>query len=174
MEEHRMKLVQSRALLAFMALITSCSLLIPVAFADEVQKQLVGTWKLTAWVVQVIGDGSREPYSPNPKGRLVITPEGHWIVVLTGANRRPAKTTDEKAALLDSMLAYSGKYRIEGDRITTRVDMSSNEIYTGANQDQTRFFKVEGDRLALRTPEIASAVLPGKRVVGTVNFERER
>jgi lipocalin-like protein len=169
-----MKHIMNRVLLAFITLITTGSLLIPVAFADEVQKQLVGTWKLTAWVVQVIGEDSREPYGPNPKGRLVITPEGHWIVVLTGANRRPAKTIDEKAALLDSMLAYSGKYRIEGDKITTRVDMSSNEIYTGANQDQTRFFKVEGDRLALRTPEIASAVLPGKKVVGTLTWERER
>jgi len=169
-----MKHVINRVLLAFIALINTGHLLVPVAFADEVQKQLVGTWKLTAWIVQVIGEGSREPYGPNPKGRLVITPEGHWIIVLTGANRQPAKTIDEKAALLDSMLAYSGKYRIEGDKITTRVEMSSNEIYTGANQDQTRFFKVEGDRLALRTPEISSAVLPGKKVVGTINFERER
>jgi hypothetical protein len=169
-----MKRVKSRALLGFMALTISCSLLTPVAFADEVQKQLVGTWKLTAWTVQVIGEGSREPYGPSPKGRLVITPEGHWIIVITGANRQPAKTTDEKAALLDSMLAYSGKSRVEGDKIITRVDMSSNEIYTGANQDQTRFFKVEGDRLTLRTPEISSAVLVGKKVVGTINFERER
>ena len=168
-----MKPVKSRALLASMALIISCSLLTPVAFADEVQKQLVGTWRLTAWSVQVIGEMSREPYGPNPKGRLVITPEGHWIIVLTGANRQPAKTTDEKAALLDSMLAYSGKSRTEGDKIITRVDMSSNEIYTGANQDQARFFKVEGDKLTLRTPEISSAVLPGKKVVGTLNFERE-
>jgi len=166
--------VKYRPVLAFIALIMSWGLLTPVALADDAQKQLVGTWKLTAWLVQVIGEDSREPYGPNPKGRLVITPEGHWIAVITGANRRPAKTTDEKAALLDSMLAYSGKYTIEGDKITTRVDMSSNEIYTGANQVQTRFFKVEGDKLALRTPEIASAVLPGKRVVGTLSWERER
>jgi hypothetical protein len=72
------------------------------------------------------------------------------------------------------MLAYSGKYRIDGNKITTRVDMSSNEVYTGANQDQTRFFRVEGDKLDIRTPEIASAVLPGKKIVGTLCFERER
>jgi hypothetical protein len=70
------------------------------------------------------------------------------------------------------MIANSGKYTIEGDKIRIRTDMSSNEI--GANQEQTRFFKIEGDRLALRTPEIASAVLPGKRVVGTLTWERER
>jgi len=52
--------------------------------------------------------------------------------------------------------------------------MSSNEIYTGANQDQLRFFHVEGDKLTLRTPEIVSAVRPGQRAVGTIMFERER
>lgn len=144
-----------------------------VSSTDEVATQLIGTWKLTSWVTQVIGEDSREPYGPNPKGRLVITSEGHWIVIITAANRQPPKTTEEKAALLDSMLAYSGKYRIEGDKITTRVDMSSNEIYTGSNQDQTRFFRVEGNKLDIRTPEIASAVLPGKKIIGTLSFKRE-
>jgi hypothetical protein len=145
-----------------------------VSPADNAAKQLIGTWKLVSWVTQVIGEDSREPYGPNPKGRLVITSEGHWIVIITAADRRAAKTTDEKASLLDSMLAYSGKYRIDGNKITTRCDMSSNEIYIGANQDQTRFFTVEGDKLDIRTPEIASAVLPGKKIVGTLSFERER
>ena len=52
--------------------------------------------------------------------------------------------------------------------------MSSNEIYTGANQDQTRFFRIEGNKLTIRTPEIASAVRPGQKAVGTITFERER
>ena len=141
---------------------------------DDVVSQLVGTWKATAWFVEVVGEGRREPFGPNPKGRLVITPEGHWIVILTGAHRRPARTDDEKAALLDSLLAYSGKYTIDGDKITTRIDVSSNEIFTGANRDQTRFFELEGDKLTVRTPEIVSAALPGKRVVGIITWERER
>ena len=94
--------------------------------------------------------------------------------ILTGANRKPAKTIEEKATLLDSILAYSGKYTVEGDKITTHVDMSSNEIYTGANQDQTRFFRIEGNKLTIRTPEIVSAVRPGQKAVGTITFERER
>jgi hypothetical protein len=52
--------------------------------------------------------------------------------------------------------------------------MSSNEIYTGTNQDQTRFFRIEGNRLIIRTPEIVSAVRPGQKAVGTLMFERER
>ena len=122
----------------------------------------------------MVGEGTKEPFGPNPRGRVVITRERDFIVIITGADRRPAKTADEKAALLDSLLAYAGKYRIDGDKLIVRVDVSSNEVFSGANQDQTRFFRVEGDKLTLRTPEIASAALPGKRVVGTLTWERER
>jgi hypothetical protein len=136
--------------------------------------QLAGTWKLVSWLTRFDGGDTIEPYGPNAKGRLVLTPDGHWIIILTGANRKPAKSVDEKAALLDSMLAYSGRYTVEADKITTHVEMSSNEVYTGANQNQTRFFRMEGDKLILRTPEIASAVRPGQKAIGTITFERER
>ena len=96
------------------------------------------------------------------------------MVIITGAGRRPAKTNDDKLALFDSVLAYSGLYTIEGDRITIRVEMSSNEVFTGTNQIQTRFFTLEGDKLTVRTPEMTSAALPGKKVVGTNIFVRER
>jgi hypothetical protein len=144
------------------------------SFADDTAKQVTGTWKLVSWLTKFDGGNTVEPYGPNAKGRLVLTPEGQWIIILTGANRRPATTNDEKAALLDSMLAYSGKYTVEGDRITTRVEMSSNEVYIGSNQNQARFFKIEGDKLILRTPEIVSAVRVGQKAVGTITFERER
>ncbi len=144
------------------------------SFADDLAKQIAGTWKVVSWLTKFDGGDIVEPYGPNPKGRLVLTPESQWIIILTGANRRLAKSIDEKATLLDSMLAYSGKYIIDGNRMTIRVDMSSNEIYSGANQNQTRFFNIEGDKPTIRTPEIESAVRPGQKAVGTITFERER
>lgn len=145
-----------------------------VSYAQDAATQLTGTWKLVSWQTKFDGGDTVEPYGSSPKGRLVLTPDSHWIIILTGANRKPAKTIEEKATLLDSILAYSGKYTVEGDKITTHVDMSSNEIYTGANQDQTRFFRIEGNKLTIRTPEIVSAVRPGQKAVGTITFERER
>ena len=143
------------------------------AFAGESAGELVGSWKLTGWTVQVTGGDTVEPFGANPKGRIVVTRDGYWMAILTGANRAPAKTTEEKAALLDSVLAYAGKYSVDGDRVSIKVDMSSNEIYTGANQNQTRFFRIEGNRLTLRTAEMASAALPGKKVVVLLTCERE-
>ena len=162
-----------RSILA-LAVAISCVFRAGSSYAEDAAAQLTGTWKLVSWLTKFDGGDTVEPYGPSPKGRLVLTPDSHWIIIFTGANRKPAKTIEEKAALLDSMLAYSGKYTVEGDKITTHVDMSANEIYTGANQDQTRFFRIEGNKLTLRTPEIVSAVRPGQKAVGTITFERER
>jgi len=83
------------------------------AWADENAKALVGTWKLTGWTVRVVGEAEdKEPFGPNPKGGLVITPGGYWIGITTGAKRQPARTAEEKVTLFDSMFAYSGKYTI--------------------------------------------------------------
>jgi Lipocalin-like domain len=156
----------------FLGTLATASSLIPcTAWPDE---GLVGAWKLTGWTLRVVGEtADKEPFGPNPKGRLVMTPDGYWIVIITAANRQPARTAEEKVALFDSVLAYSGKYTIEGDKITIQVDMSANEVFTGSNQTQTRFFKIDGRQLIVRTPEINSAALPGKKIVGTNIFERE-
>ena len=158
-------------LLAF-ALAAYCYLQPQLARADDTSKQLAGSWKLNSWTIQVIGGDATEPFGPNPKGRAVFAADGYVTFVIVAANRKPATSNEESAALLKSLLAYSGKFIIEGDRFTTNVDLSWNEILTGTAQ--VRFFKLEGDKLSIRTAEQASAVYPGKKVVGTLTWERER
>jgi lipocalin-like protein len=159
----------------FLGILTALVILIPrTTWADENTKSPVGIWKLTSWTARVVGETEdKEPFGPKPKGRLVLTADGYWSVIITEANRHPAKTEEEKVALFDSVLAYSGKYTIEGDKITIQVDMSGNEIFTGTNQVQTRFFKLDGEKLIVRTPEISSSALPEKKIVGTNIFECE-
>jgi hypothetical protein len=81
--------------------------------ADEAAKQLVGSWRLTSWVIQVVGGEATEPFGPNPKGRAVFTPNGYAAFIIVGANRKPATNNDETAALLKSLLVYTGKFTIE-------------------------------------------------------------
>ncbi len=150
-----------------------CFFFSPGSSSVDDANRLVGAWKLVSMLVKFGGGDAVEPYGAHPKGRLVLTREGHWIIILTAAGRSPAKTSDEKATLLDSMLAYSGRYTVDGDRITMHIDVSSNEVFSGPLQDQVRYFRIEGDRLIIRTPEIMSAVRPGQKAVGTIVFERE-
>ena len=158
--------------LVVFALAACCYLQPGFALADDTAKQLVGSWKLRSWVIQIVSGAATEPLGPNPKGRAVFTSDGYVTFIIVAANREPASSNDESAALLKSLLAYTGKFTIDGDKFTTKVDISWNELLTG--QDQVRFFKLEGDQLSIRTAEQVSAVYPGKKVVGTLSWERER
>ncbi len=143
-----------------------------VALAEDAAKQLVGSWKLTSWAIQIIDGEATQPFGPNPKGRAVFTPDGFSAFMIVRPDRKPATNDADAAALLKSLMVYTGKFRVDGDKLTTNVDLSWNEILTGTAQ--VRFFKLEGDKLSIRTAEQASAVYPGKKVVGTLTWERER
>jgi hypothetical protein len=160
------------ARLLALAVIVYCYLQPALARAEDAARLLAGSWKLNSWTIQIIGGDVTEPFGPNPKGRAVFTPDGYVTFVIVAANRKPAANDEESAALLKTLLAYTGKFTIDGDKFTTKVDMSGNELLTG--QDQVRFFKLDGDKLTIRTAEQVSSVFPGKRVVGTLAWGRER
>jgi hypothetical protein len=143
-----------------------------LALAEDAARQLAGSWKLTSWTIQVIDGETTQPFGPNPNGRAVFTQEGVSAFMIARPDRKPATNDADSAALLKSLMVYTGKFKIDGDKLTTNVDLSWNEILTGTAQ--VRFFKLEGDRLSIRTGEQASAVYPGKKVVGTLTWERER
>jgi Lipocalin-like domain len=75
------------------------------------------------------------------------------FAMLVGSNRaKPAGNTptdEEKIRLFGTLIAYSGAYVVEGDKITHKIDVSWNQSWTGG--DQVRFFKIEGDILTITT-----------------------
>ena len=154
------------------ALAAYCCLQPGLVFGQDAAKQLVGSWKLTSWTIQVIDGEASQPFGPNPKGRAVFTPDGFSAFMIARSDRKPATSDADSAVLLKSLMVYTGKFTVDGDKLTTNVDLSWNEILTGTAQ--VRFFKLEGDKLFVRTAEQASAVYPGKKVVGTLSWERER
>ena len=157
-------------LLAF-ALAAYCYLQPELTLAEDAARQLAGSWKLNSWTIQIIGGEVTEPFGPNPKGRAVFTPDGFSAFMIARPDRKAATSDADSAALLKSLMVYTGKFTVDGDKLTTNVDLSWNEILTGTAQ--VRFFKLEGDKLSIRTAEQASAVYPSKRVVGTLTWERE-
>jgi hypothetical protein len=149
-----------------------CYLQPELALAQDTARQLTGSWRLISWTIQVIDGEATQPFGSNPKGRAVFTPDGFSAFMIVRPDRKPAANDAESAALLKSLMVYTGKFTIDGDKLTTNVDLSWNEILTGTAQ--VRFFKLDGDKLSIRTAEQASAVYPGKKVVGTLIWERER
>ena len=78
----------------------------------------------------------------------------------------------EAAALFNGMTAYTGRFRVEGERVVVAVDAAWHPAREGG--DQVRSFELDGDRLTLRTGVQEHSQSPGRRFVGTFTWARER
>lgn len=141
--------------------------------ADDSGK-MTGFWKLVSYVVEVQATGQIEPVmGSHPTGYVNFSPEGRVMFILTGEGRKPAKTDEERAALLGTLVAYTGMYRIEGDRWITKVDVAWNPEWVGT--EQARNFKIDGDRLQVLTPWRVMPNWPEKGMQRSiVSFERAK
>ena len=134
-------------------------------------EKLVGNWTLVSW--QVVSDGAvTEPFGVRPKGHLILTREGRSIAITTAAVRAAGESQAARAALHRSMLAYTGKYRVEGDEFITKVDVSWNEGWNGT--EQQRRFRLEGDTLFIESAPAPSITSPGKTDFRRMVWRRER
>jgi hypothetical protein len=139
------------------------------AFADDAEK-LFGTWKVLSAVVEDVQTKEKVPlYGEHPTGYLILLPSGRMMALLVSEGRKEPQTDEERATAYRSMVAYTGKYTIEGNKWTTRPDVAWNEQYM---MDQVRYFSVDGNRLIVET---APAMSPdfGKVVRFVVVWQKE-
>jgi predicted acetyltransferase len=130
------------------------------SFADERTKML-GIWNLVSFEVEIQATGQKESvWGQKPTGYVIFSPEGRAFFILTGEGRKPAKTVEERANLLNSLISYTGMYRIEGNKWITKVDVAWSPEFVGT--EQARFFKVDGDRLQVLTTWIIHPNWPEK------------
>ena len=131
--------------LKWLVLLSSFLVALQPSFADE-RAKVLGVWRLVSFELEFQATGEREHVrGKNPTGFIIFTPEGRMMVVLTNEGRKAPKTDQDRADLFNAMVAYTGLYRIEGDKWITKVDVSGNPALLGT--EQARFFRVDGDRL---------------------------
>jgi hypothetical protein len=141
------------------------------AAADD--KAVVGVWKHISVVQEDVETKERvAAFGAQSHGFLIITPEGQWTAITTAGGRTVPKTEAEKAAAFESMIAYSGKYRIEGNKVTVRPEVAWNESYIGT--DQIRFFRLDGDRMLIASAPRPNPNMAGKVTVSVTVWEREK
>lgn len=114
---------------------------------------LLGTWKLTSYVVMTDTGEKSTPYGEYPKGYLSYSADGRMQVIGTTSGRivphDSAPTDEEQVALYKTMFAYGGTYSVETGTVTHHVDISWNEIWSGT--DQARAFEVNGNTLTIKS-----------------------
>jgi hypothetical protein len=126
-----------------------CILLFSLAASSPclAQPSLIGTYKLLSNDLRLDG--------------VPIQPMG---------NRKPGATPEAKVALFDSLSAWAGPYRIEGDKLIVDVDTAWTEVWSG--KPQVRTYQVEGRRLTLIVAPQPSSTQPGKTLTSRSVWEK--
>ncbi|MDQ3059919.1 MAG: lipocalin-like domain-containing protein [Pseudomonadota bacterium] len=105
-------------------------------------------------------------------GYLIFTSDGGMMVLVTAKTREPGNTDEKMAALLRTVMAYTGRYRIDEDRFITKIDSSWNEAWNGS--EQKRFYKLDGDTLEVSTAWIPNPLVSGNPIGRAIlSFRRE-
>jgi hypothetical protein len=158
-------------LLCMLLLLTS-----PLHAADtgRIVGKIVGTWKLVAVEYEDAQTNERTPVlGLHPRGYQIATPEGRWIALVTADGRPVPKTDEQRAKALRTMIAYSGRYRVEGDKVITKVEVAWNEAWVGG--EQVRFLRFEGnDVLHIESPPMPHPNVNDKIVRVIVTWARDK
>lgn len=151
--------VVTSALAAFTVLLavnTALSSPAPGAHASaeagaSLAERIVGTWELVSYKVEDQETGTLiDAMGRTPRGRVIFTKDGWVAFNLEGSERKPATSDAERAALMKTLVAYIGRYRIEGDQWVTSVQTAWAPEWVGT--DQRRSVKLDGDFADVTTP----------------------
>jgi hypothetical protein len=139
------------------------------SYASDAAK-IVGTWKLVSFVNE-FQDGSeaRGAYGNNPTGYAIFTQEGRAMFMVEGEGRKAPENDEQRAAAFRTIIAYTGIYRLEGDKFITKVDVSWNPTWVGT--EQVRDYKLDDNTFKVISPWVMSPNL-GKMTRATVTWQR--
>jgi hypothetical protein len=154
----------------FKWLVVAPVLLVAMAASFAAERDvLVGNWRLVSFEREYQSAGEREyPMGKAPTGYILFLPEGRMAVLITAEGRKAPATEQDRAGLFNTLVAYTGAYRVEGDKWITTVDVSANPAWVGT--DQTRSFRITGTRLQEVT---AWAARPDDRIArAVITYER--
>ncbi|MFD6318306.1 MULTISPECIES: lipocalin-like domain-containing protein [Methylorubrum] len=139
------------ATLAVTLAVTLAASSAPTVARAESDTPLKGLWKLVSYEVEVRKDGETLPVmGEHPTGYAYFTPEKRVFFVLTGEGRKPAKDDAQRAQLLETLVSYTGKFRLDGDKWIADLDVAWDPKWVGT--EQTRTFTLDGERLRVLTP----------------------
>jgi hypothetical protein len=139
----------------------------------ELRRQIVGTWTLVSVVYEDVATKERAPvYGEHPRGIQIATAEGRWLALMTAEGRSIPQTDADRAQALKSMIAYTGRYRVENGQVITKVEAAWNEAWVGG--EQVRNVRFEGDRLYIESPPMPHPNINDKTVRVIVMWQREK
>ncbi len=143
---------------------------------------IVGTWRLTAFTERNLETGAVSyPFGEMAKALVIYEANGYVATIFVRSDRKPPITpqaTDQEAMdLYRSMIAFAGRYEVDGNRLTYHPEISWNEAWNGTTQE--RVIEVSEDRLETNSVPVVSPLTGvrarlGASKIGWLAFDRRR
>lgn len=135
------------------------------------QHGIQGHWRLISFEEQRAGGAWEAAIDAGAKGCISYWPSGRMQVLIGGGTRPRLRgewsqvAPEEKAECLDKLVAYSGSYTVESDRVLHHVDICWIPNWEGRDLVRLVSFP-QANRLLLATlPDTGPRARPAQRVL---------
>jgi hypothetical protein len=134
---------------------------------------ICGIWRLHSYLLKNLASGKNtEVFGSNPKGVLILLPEGRMAGIVTPSEQKPPVTEADRADAFQKLIAYSGRYRLEPpNRFVTTVDVAWYQPWL--EKEQARSFHIQGDMLDITSDPTTTPLTGDELVVGVLSWRRE-
>ena len=138
-----------------------------MAVSDIKAHPLFGWWRILSFQIEFEDTDERaDTYGAEPLGYIVI--ERDRMMSILTSKERP---DNDPAALFESMIAYSGRCRIEDEgKLIIHIDTAWHPAWIGT--EQVRFFKIDRDFLSITTAWQMHPSFPGRMARGVLKAQR--
>jgi hypothetical protein len=129
----------------------------------------IGTWRLLAFKRSFSDTGELiDMMGPDPQGVITLGADGRMSAVITASGRSPEMPPSE---LFGNLMAYAGRFTLEGGRFVTDVDVAWHPSWVGTQQ--VRYFEFHEDELHITTAEQTHPAFPGRIGRGVLIWRRD-
>lgn len=134
-----------------MAVLLASMCLTTAVFAQEWSNKIAGTWTLVS-----LRAGTSEPYGANPRGAMFLAPYGNFSIIILredipkfASNNRTTGTDAENKAVVQSSIAFYGKYAVNEKAQTVDMHTIAATYPNSDGTKQSRPFALNGEELTL-------------------------
>jgi Lipocalin-like domain len=139
-------------------------------------RSIVGVWKLKRSFSQYEDGPMTYPLGEDAFGYILYTADGYVTCSISRAGRAPfvipdrmRGTPEEKARSFDDYITYFGQYRLDGDKVLHKIEVSLLPNWVGDEQVR-KITWVSDDEVSLT----GEWHVNGQRRVAVIEWERSR
>lgn len=135
------------------------------------QQKIEGIWKLVSFLEQRPDGEWEHAMDDQAQGYISYWPNGRMQVLLGGGSRPRLRgewsqvPPEQKAECLDKLVAYSGSYTVEADRVLHHVDICWIPNWQGRDLVRLVSFPQANQLLLATVPDTGARARPAQRVL---------